>query len=86
MDKLVSKAEVCDALSIGQSTLNRIMAAGELPYYKIGGSVRFKEADVEAFVRRSLIPAKPQIIRAPQTPRMSRISAGCSYVPGMKVV
>lgn len=88
MDKLVSKADVCDALGIGMSTLNRILAAGEIPYYKIGGSVRFREADVDAYVRRSLVPAKPTpISAAPRASRSkSRVPAGCGYYPGMKVV
>ena len=87
MDKLISKNEVCDALGIGKSTLDRLMAAGEITYYKVGGSVRFREADVEAYVRRGLVPARPKACPAPGAGKgRNRAPAGCGYYPGMKVV
>lgn len=88
MDKLLTKSDVCDALSVSVSTLNRIMAENRLPIYVIRGSVRFKEADVQAYIDGSLVQAKPTpISAAPRASRSkSRVPAGCGYYPGMKVV
>lgn len=89
MDKLLTKSDVCDALSVSVSTLNRIMAENRLPIYMIRGSVRFKEADVQAYIDGSLAAAaKPQRMEpVPLQKRSAKHSpAVCTYVPGMKVV
>lgn len=51
-EKLVTAAEVADALSINKRTVALHAERGTLPHYKIGGSLRFRMSDVWASVRR----------------------------------
>jgi excisionase family DNA binding protein len=45
-----SKKEVADLLKISQSTLSRLLSAGDLPHYKIGRSVRFSDSQIASFL------------------------------------
>jgi len=47
MDKLLTKQQVAEALQSTVRFVEKLMAAGELPYRKIGKLVRFHESDVE---------------------------------------
>ncbi|PKM72232.1 MAG: hypothetical protein CVU91_10930 [Firmicutes bacterium HGW-Firmicutes-16] len=94
MGPFMTKDEVCERLHIQPGTLRGIMERREISHYRIGGCVRFDEADVADYVRRNAVRAAPVIITpapvAPVTrgkgrpPKMSGSANG--YVPGMKVV
>jgi len=55
--RLLKGKEVCGLLSISPRTLWTWQENGTLPYYKIGGSVRFKLADIEQVLRRYRVGA-----------------------------
>lgn len=47
--RLLSYADLSDYTKISQSTLRRMVMNDELPYYKIGRSVRFRLAEIEEY-------------------------------------
>lgn len=47
---LFTKKSLCAYLGVSQSTLDRLVSAGQLVSCRIGGQVRFRPADVEAFI------------------------------------
>lgn len=51
-DPLMSKQQVAAHLGIGIRTVTDWMQRRLLPYYKIGGVVRFQRSDVEAHLER----------------------------------
>ena len=51
MDKLlITEKDVCERLSIGRSTVRRLMAQGRLNPFRIGRALRFTTSEVERFV------------------------------------
>lgn len=44
--------EVADLLRVSERTLRRITNARQLPFYKIGGRLRFAPEDVKAFAHQ----------------------------------
>jgi excisionase family DNA binding protein len=50
--RLLKSREVCALLSISARTLWTWQEKGQIPYYRIGGSIRFKLADIEELLRR----------------------------------
>ena len=81
--------EAAERLGVGLTTIDRLIAAGDLPAYKMTGqgSTRIKESDLEAYIESCRIPAT-----APAATRRRKATAGpsqkreCWYKPGMKVV
>ena len=59
MQRLLTKKDVEDLLAMKERTINNLMANGELPYIKIGKSVRFDPKDVEEFVARQKRTGEP---------------------------
>lgn len=55
IEKLLTKREVADLLNISQSTLNRWMAEGVLPYIKFQQAVRFKKSDIDKFLEEKTV-------------------------------
>ena len=45
---LLSAKDVCDRLAIGRTTLYNLRKKGEIEAVTVGGSIRFRRADVEA--------------------------------------
>ena len=89
----MTKKEVCELLNISEGTLRGIMERHELPYYKIGGCVRFSSEDVTAYVKRQVVRAVPTVITPAPVASVSRgrgrplkATADIGYYPGMKVV
>ena len=84
MDKLLTKAEAAERLSISLSTLDRIVQDGDLPAYRIRGQMRYKCADVDAYLLRCRVLVKPRVtrLRSPSRPTIK----DTGYYPGMKVV
>jgi len=49
--KIINVKDACEMLDIAEPTLRRMMSKGQIPYAKIGGSVKFDVAILEAWVR-----------------------------------
>ena len=56
--RLLKSREVCALLSISARTLWTWQEAGTIPYYRIGGSIRFKLADIEEVLKRYRVGAQ----------------------------
>jgi len=54
MSTILTKNEVAKYLQISERQIDYLRQAGELPYVKIGRSVRFRLEDVEEFLKRRL--------------------------------
>lgn len=52
MEKLINVKELGEALGISRSTINKWRRELDLPFYKVGKAVRFKQQEVEAWLRR----------------------------------
>ena len=50
--KMMSIKDVCEYLNISRQTLHRVTKEGELPYYRIKRSVRYKREEVEDYLRK----------------------------------
>ena len=75
---LIKKPEAADLLGISVRTLEKMIARGALPAYRVGPkSVRLRREDIDDYLESHR--AAP-VIRAVETVRP------CRYVPGMKVV
>jgi len=94
MEKLLTKAEVCEALQISRATLDRIVAAGEIETLRIGGQVRFSQQELLCYLgrcRESKTPAKLIVVKKEPAkrgrPKGSKNHKPVQdYYPGMKVV
>ncbi|MBO7430258.1 MAG: helix-turn-helix domain-containing protein [Spirochaetia bacterium] len=51
MIKLLSVGEVAAALQVKISTVYQYVNAGKLPCVKVGRRIRFKEEDIEAWIK-----------------------------------
>lgn len=51
--KLLIVKETAARLSVSESTIYRLMKKGELRPIKIGGSLRFDELDLEAYIQQA---------------------------------
>ena len=47
---LLTERQVCHLLSLGRSSIRKLMASGELKYLHVGRSLRFHSAELERFV------------------------------------
>ena len=99
MKKLMTKNEVCELLAISSSTLDRIVADGDLQCLRVRGQIRFLEDDLLQYLsacgadKRPASKAQPrQRYKRPATPRKPRsippeeLAPQLRYIPGMKVV
>src|ERR1700732_110907 len=55
--ELLTIAEVAEQLKISISGVRRLQHARRLPFVKVGGSVRFFQSDVVAFLRKRRLDA-----------------------------
>jgi excisionase family DNA binding protein len=49
-EPLLKKAHVCQRATISQRTLDYHLAKGHVPYIKLGGAIRFRAKDVDAWI------------------------------------
>lgn len=54
--RLLTVDQVAEGLAISTATVYRLVAAKELPKVRIGGSTRFRVADVETLIERGAGP------------------------------
>jgi len=74
MTKLLTAAEVADALAISKSLVYELVDRGELPYVPCGKSraYRFDPQDIEAFIRRRKVRNESRK-HLPSRPRLKHI-------------
>lgn len=53
--ELLTLAEVAEFFRISESTVRRLQQQRRIPFFKIGGSVRFTKGDVVSYVDRALV-------------------------------
>ena len=51
-DEILTLKEVAEYLKLAEKTAYRLAAEGKLPGFKVGGSWRFKKADVENWIEQ----------------------------------
>lgn len=52
---LLTTKEVMRFLSVSRTTLWRMVKDGELPAFRIGGDLRYKREDIDAYLERNKI-------------------------------
>jgi excisionase family DNA binding protein len=50
IDEILTHKEVAEYLKLAEKTAYRLAAEGKLPGFKVGGSWRFKQQDVSAWI------------------------------------
>ena len=62
MDKLLTPEQAAEALGLTADTIRRMARAGRIAYVKLGGHdrgrMRFRPADLQAFIDSQLVPAQ----------------------------
>lgn len=99
MKKLLTKNEVCELLAISSSTLDRIVADGNLQCLRVRGQIRFLEDDLLHYLSTCGVdkhPApqpeprkrckRPAASRKPRSIPPEELPPQLRYIPGMKVV
>ena len=56
-EKLLSTDQVADYLGVSTRTVARLVQRGELPAFRVGRALRFKLADLEAYMEKHRISA-----------------------------
>jgi excisionase family DNA binding protein len=51
---LLTKRQAAERFQVSTRTLDRWRAAGLLPAFKVGGTVRFRPADLERFLKKKV--------------------------------
>ncbi len=51
-DEILTLKEVAKYLKLAEKTAYRLAAEGKLPGFKVGGSWRFKEEDIEMWIQK----------------------------------
>lgn len=75
---MYTKPALAEYLQVSERTIDRLVAEGLLPVIKVGHGCRYRDADVEAYLRG-------------QTSQRTRytdrdLMPGIRYTPGMRVV
>lgn len=94
---MLTKQEAAAQLGISVSTIDRLALRGEIAYYKIGSSKKFRQEDIEAYLNRARVVALPRQSREPVSPAPApaaekrgpgrpRRTEIKQYYSGMKVV
>lgn len=68
MEQLMKTGEVADVFRVSPSTVSRWAAKGVIPCIRLGGSLRFRRADVEAFVELHTAPVVLPLAPRPPKP------------------
>jgi len=51
-DEILTLKEVAKYLKLAEKTAYRLAAEGKLPGFKVGGSWRFKQLDIESWIKK----------------------------------
>jgi excisionase family DNA binding protein len=57
---LLSIQDVAKRLNVNPRTVNRMISAGELPAYRVGGVLRIDEQDLQNYLQKNRIQPKPE--------------------------
>jgi excisionase family DNA binding protein len=57
-DQILTLKEVAEYLKLAEKTAYKLAAEGKLPGFKVGGSWRFKEKDIELWIERQKMHRK----------------------------
>lgn len=57
-DEILTLKEVADYLKLAEKTAYRLAAEGKLPGFKVGGSWRFKQTDIERWIEEKKASSK----------------------------
>ncbi|WP_428239414.1 methylation-associated defense system helix-turn-helix domain-containing protein MAD1 [Gynuella sp.] len=60
-DEILTLKEVADYLKLAEKTAYRLAAEGKLPGFKVGGSWRFKQADIQSWIEKQKASSKSNI-------------------------
>ena len=52
-DEIMTLKEVAEYLKLAEKTAYRLAAEGKLPGFKVGGSWRFKQTDIETWIEQN---------------------------------
>lgn len=63
MDEVLTIQEVANYLKLTEKTAYRLAAEGKLPGFKVGGSWRFKQIDIEQWIIEQKNSQKSKIVR-----------------------
>ncbi len=77
--RLITAKEAAAMMSISVCTVLRLADKGEFPQYKIGGSLRYNEEEILAYIKNSATPIVEPCTKKDQ-------KQDFHYVPGMKLV
>ena len=86
---LYTKEEAAAILKISKRTLERLMSTGEIRGYKVGGSVRISDEQIDFYLRGNLTPVHVSTMSKPGRKRQRKTASDrdlMHYVPGMNVV
>ena len=50
LNKLITPDELAEILRISKASVYRLIDGRRLPFYKVGGSIRFKNKDIEEYL------------------------------------
>ena len=50
-ERLLKPLDVAEWFGVSRQTLYRMIEKREIPFYKIGGQIRFQEADLEKYLQ-----------------------------------
>ena len=54
-DRLLTVAEVAEALRVSTMTIYRMVKSGQLPATRVGRSYRFRRADVQGYLEKGKV-------------------------------
>lgn len=54
-NNLITPGELASILKMSKSSVYRLIENRRIPFYKISGSLRFKESDIEEYINSSRI-------------------------------
>jgi len=58
-DSYMTLKEVAELLKLSEKTLYRLVQQGDVPAFKVGGSWRFRRADIEEWIAKQIEDQKP---------------------------
>jgi excisionase family DNA binding protein len=57
-NKLLTIKQVAEMLSVSVTSVYRLIYSRSLPFYKIGGVLRFNSADVDVYLQQARVESK----------------------------
>jgi len=61
MDTILNIEEVAEFLRVSDRTVRRLLAANEIPAFKVGGTWRFRQEDLTAWIEERISKGKEDL-------------------------